>query len=323
MSKRKEYIKSCEISEVVSVSLGGFSQKIAIEGKQKNLPIVIVLHGGPGSPVPFSVGGRGLFPQLTNNAIMVYWDQLGCGINNHKLDDSFYIEHFVKMTCDLVDYIKNRFPQNKLYLFGISWGSILSLNAAIKIPEKLDGVIVYGQVLNNIYFNEEVLSAFSKAPQKTKKVLQQIFADGKNCKHEVLDKNLKMLYKLLSKHTNAYSNKNSKGLAIGKIALGLLTSPDYSFKDFKAIIKNGYAHNTTLFKELLNINLAPKLAEVKTKYMLLQGDTDIITSTANVIKVTKNCNNKNITLKILKNSGHIPSKAAMDECFQMLFDFIK
>ncbi len=40
MSNRKKYIKSCEISEIVTVRLCGFEQKILIEGKLKNLPVV-------------------------------------------------------------------------------------------------------------------------------------------------------------------------------------------------------------------------------------------------------------------------------------------
>ena len=71
---RKQYIESCEVSEVVTVTLGSYPQKIAIEGRKKSLPVVICLHGGPGSPVPFSVGARGLFPEWTDQAIMVYWE---------------------------------------------------------------------------------------------------------------------------------------------------------------------------------------------------------------------------------------------------------
>ena len=72
---RRAYISSCEVSEIAEVTLGGYSQKIAIEGKSKSLPVVITLHGGPGSPVPFSVGCRGLFPEWTDAAVMVYWGE--------------------------------------------------------------------------------------------------------------------------------------------------------------------------------------------------------------------------------------------------------
>lgn len=282
-----------------------------------------MLHGGPGSPVPFSVGCRGLFPEWTDKVVMVYWDQLGCGINNYKLDDSFRIESFVQMTCELVDYIKQRFSENKLYLFGVSWGSILALNCALRVPEKLDGAFVYGQVLKNLFFNDEVAHAFDNASEKAKQTVKKILETGTDCEYEVLDKNLKMLYKLLSKYTNAYFNKNAKRAPIGKIVFGLLTSPDYSLKDFKAVMKNGYANNKSLWKELLNIDLTPLLAELKIKYLLLQGETDIVTSTANVLKAVEGCGNKNVTVKVVKNSGHMPSVEAMDECFRTLLQFIR
>ena len=48
--KRKSYISSCEISSIESANLGGYQQKIAIEGKSRTSPVVICLHGGPGSP---------------------------------------------------------------------------------------------------------------------------------------------------------------------------------------------------------------------------------------------------------------------------------
>lgn len=39
MSKRKKYIKNCEVSEVIAVKLLGYEQKISIEGKSNDLQI--------------------------------------------------------------------------------------------------------------------------------------------------------------------------------------------------------------------------------------------------------------------------------------------
>lgn len=323
MSKRKNYIKSCEVSELTELDLGGYKQKILVEGKTKNLPVVVCLHGGPGSPVPFSVGCRGLFPEWTDKAIMVYWDQLGCGINNYKIDDGFRIGNFVDMTCDLVNYLNGRFPENKIYLFGVSWGSILALESAVRIPEKLNGVFVYGQVLKHLLFNGEVEEAFSSSPESVKKTVQKILETGQNCEYKVLEKNIQELFKLLRKHTDAYNNGNAKPMPIGKVIKGLLTSPDYTFKDFKAVVKNGYQGNQSLWEDLLNTDLSSLLSQVKVKYLILQGDTDIIASTKNVVEAVENCKNDNLTVRILKNSGHLPSQAAMEEIFTALCDFIK
>lgn len=317
---RGAYISSCEVSEIAEVTLGGYSQKIAIEGKSKSLPVVITLHGGPGSPVPFSVGCRGLFPEWTDAAVMVYWDQLGCGINNAAVDN-LNTEAFVDMTVDLVGEIKKRFPENKLYLFGISWGSVLALKTAVRVPELLNGVLVYGQVLKNLFFNDEVLSAFESAPKGKKLAVHNIIKTNTDCEYKVLDANMKKLYKLLKKHTNAYTNKNSKPLAVGKIVKGLIASPDYTFKDFKAIVNNGYRQNEILWRELLEADLTDELSKVRVKYLLLQGDTDIITSTKFLL--SEDFGNENVTVRVIKNSGHIPSAAAMEECIETLKQFIR
>ena len=321
--ERKQYIESCEISEVVTLKLGGFAQKIAIEGKKGDLPIVICLHGGPGSPVPFSVGARGLFPAWTDRAVMVYWDQLGCGINNRKIDDSFTIDSFVQMTCELVGEIKNRFPQNKIYLFGVSWGSILALKTVLRIPESLNGAVVYGQFLESNFFSDEVAAAFASAPEKVQNQVKEIVKTGADADYKILDKSLNTLFTYLNKYTNAYNNKNAEPAQIGEMIKGLLTSPDYRFRDFMAIVKNGYQNNTSLWGELVKIHLAPCLAQLSLPYVILQGDTDIVTSTAYVTQAVQSCGNDNVSVKTVNNSGHIPSNAAMEEVFYALLELMK
>lgn len=321
--ERREYIEGCEISEVTEVTLGGFKQKIAVEGKKKDLPVVICLHGGPGSPVPFSVGARGLFPEWTDKAVMVYWDQLGCGINNRKIDDSFSIDNFVQMTCDLVEEIKNRFPKNKVYLFGVSWGSILALKTALRIPEKLDGAFCYGQLLRNNFFSEEMLEVFSSAPKKVRKEIEKIVKTGSDCEYKILDRNLKKRSKYLSKYTDGFINKKGEPLKIGEIAKGLLSSPDYRFRDFMAVVKNGYRGNESLVREVLTIDLAKNLCDIRIPYFIVQGDTDLVTLTKTACEAVQNCGNENVTIKIVKDSGHLPSENAMAEILNALTEFIQ
>lgn len=139
--KRRECIAANEISELRTYSLGGYQQKVLLEGKYKSNPIIIFLHGGPGFPIPFCEGCRGLFPEITERFIMVYWDQLGCGINNFKIDDSFSIDSFVNMTVELIQEIKKEFPENPINLFGVSWGSVLAAKTAERLPEMVNRVL--------------------------------------------------------------------------------------------------------------------------------------------------------------------------------------
>lgn len=314
--KRKEIIRENEISEVYTFELGGFKQKVLIEGKRRDLPVVLTLHGGPGTPIPFSVGCRGLFPEFTDKFLMVYWDQLGCGINNYKIDEQFHIDNFVDMGIDLLDELKRMFPQNKMMIFATSWGSILSAKIAEKRNDMLDGVVVSGQIIREVIFNQEVFDVLEASRVSRKKLEEVKNMDAVN----VSTKQLQVISTCLRKYTNAYINKMGEKAPMGAIIRGLLTSPDYNIRDFKAIMINGYLDNTSLWKEILQLDLSDILINMNLPYVIIQGDTDIVASTETVKRVIEKANNSKLKCQIVKNSGHLPGKVMMQTVFQSLCD---
>ena len=198
--KRKDIIAGNAVSNIYEWMLGGYRQKVLIEGKQKNLPVVITLHGGPGTPIPFSVGCRGLFPEFTDRFIMVYWDQLGCGINDHVIDDKFTIDSFVQMTSDLIREVKKVFPDNKVYLFSMSWGTVLSAKILEKDSFAVDGVIAWGQIVKDLFFNEEVFHALENSGLPKKKF--EIIKNAK--KEDASPKELQLVSTSIRKYTSGY-----------------------------------------------------------------------------------------------------------------------
>lgn len=302
-SQRKQAIKSNEISEVTALTLGGFPQKILIDGRRKENPLLLVLHGGPGSPIPFSVGCRGLFPEITERFTLVCWDQLGCGINNRRIGDEFHISDFVKMTRDLILALRGRFPENKLYLLGMSWGSILALGAA----ELTDGVVTYGQVLRDLPYNETVFRALetSKMPQREKAWLS-------GAKNSTTVENAKRIMRDLQKYTEGYMVKGGEKSPIGAMILGLWQSPDYRFRDFKAIVVNGYLKNRSLLKELLTVDLRKELAAATVPYTIVQGENDLVTPTDLIAEFMKTQANEWLRLTVVPRNGHIPAKSGLD-----------
>lgn len=311
--KRKQIIAGNKISEIYTFELGGYLQKILIEGKHEELPVVITLHGGPGTPTPFSVGCRGMFPEYTDNFIMVYWDQLGCGINNHPIGEEFTIDTFVNMTLDLLNEVKTLFPNNKIYLFGMSWGSILSAITAEKAKDVIDGVMVWGQITKNLFVNDEVLNAFeqSKLPKDKLDKIRKINIEN------VTSDEMQLVSSSLRKYTSAYTNRNGKQAPMGSIIWNLLTSPDYKFADFKAMMVNGYYKNISLWKEILKVDLTGILENIQVPYMILQGDTDVVTPTKMVQELVESSNNPNLKFEVVANSGHQPGVEGMERVLEM------
>ena len=315
--KRNDVIKGNEISELYTFTLGGFPQKVLIEGKSRNLPIVITLHGGPGTPLPFSVGCRGLFPAFTNKFIMVYWDQLGCGINNHPIDGSFTIAAFVNMTADLIREVKQLFPENRIFLFSTSWGSILS--AKVIEQEQVDGVAVCGQIVRNVFFNDIVYHELeqSKLPKEKLAKIRSIRIE------QITNKDMMLVSGSIRKYTYGNVNPNGKKAPMGSMIWGLLTSPDYRFRDFKAIMMNGCQGNLTLWKEILTLDLTDTLRNVQIPYLMVQGDTDIVATTEYVQEIVENSGNSRLQCRVVKNCGHEPTADMMDAVFHALDELTK
>lgn len=316
--ERKAIIESNEISEIRTYKLGGFNQKVMFDGKSKESPIILFLHGGPGAPIPFGEGCRGLFPKWTDKVIMVYWDQLGCGVNNHEIDDSFKIADFVDMTVELVKKIKEDFPQNKLYLFGVSWGSVLTAETAFRVPELLEGAFTYGQILKDLTFNDETFETLenSNIKGKDKAKLELIKAHIDNPSTA----DTKTVMGFVRKYTEGYTAKSGGKTDFGKIVRGMFTSPDYTIKDFMACVISGYSKNSSIITSLRKIDLSDDFAGMKTPYYIMQGSTDIVTSTKTIKAYVNGSDNKNLHFKEIENSGHMPSSQAMDIIVKSIFE---
>ncbi len=317
--QRKEIIASNQVSRIVTYELGGYEQRVLLDGKYETNPILIFLHGGPGAPIPFSEGCRGMFPKFTDQCIMVYWDQLGCGINNHVIDDSFTVEHFVDMAVDLIKAVKKDFPNNPINLFAVSWGSVLAAKASVRVPDLLNRVMVYGQVLKDLTFNQEVYDELKRSSLslKQQKLLEDMFSKDEHTIEE-----LKQAATLIRKHTEGYQSKSGGKMPLGEMIHGLLTSPDYSLKDFKAIIVNGYAKNKSLLSEMIKIDLSKELSDVRIPYMIMQGNTDIVTSTKVISQFVAESQNKNLIFQGIENSGHMPSSIGIEKIFTQGIPFI-
>lgn len=313
--KSKNIISTNEISTIYETSLGGIKQKILVEGKTRELPIVITLHGGPGTPIPFCVGCRGVFPAFTDRFLMVYWDQLGCGVNDYEIADKFTIESYVEMTVDLVKFMRQIFPGNPIYLFGMSWGSVLALKT-IQACAEINGVVVWGQVVKNLFFNEEVYSALEASGLSEKKMNRIRTINPM----EFEPKDMQFFTGCIRKYTDGYKNKNGKKADGGNIMLGIMKSSDYSFKNVLAMFVNGCAKSTKLWPQLLQIDLEQELRNVQVPYMVLQGDTDIVTSSAMIKGIVKNCENSNLQYRKVGNCGHFPSAEGMEAVLEALIE---
>jgi pimeloyl-ACP methyl ester carboxylesterase len=146
------------VSSLEEITLGGSKQWIFIRGTDQKNPILIFLHGGPGEPVLGISSSRHLDAELTEHFTVVHWDQRGAGKSYHSdiPVDSMTFDRLVEDCNELIDYLRNRFKTQKVFLVAHSAGTPIGIRTAHKYPEKIHAYVGVAQVIND--YEQERLS---------------------------------------------------------------------------------------------------------------------------------------------------------------------
>lgn len=303
--------KDMAISEVQNVKLNGISQKILVEGKTSDLPIMIMVHGGPGLPIPFGVGFRGEFPQLSEKFILVQWDQYGTGIN-YSEDTECTIDDYVEMLHDLIIHIDKKYPSRKIFLYGMSWGTILNTKIANQVPELIDGVIAYGQFTNISMWKQAMYDELStqELNSKEKTALEAAMQDTSRS-------GFKTVLNMASQKTNLYYYKGDEASNwdFYMHAFHVLVSPDYSLVDAIHAYSNP-SGDSLMYNHVMNTDMSEEQLLLKVPVLILQGEDDYITPISHNKYLVEN--NENMELVIFENAGHIPTNKSYQEMFQCI-----
>ena len=136
------------VAEMTPVTLGGFEQWLVIRGVDRTNPVLLFIHGGPGTaetPLVHSV-----MKDLQEDFVVVTWDQRGAGLSFSKdvPPETMTIEQFITDGHELVEYLKERFGTEKIYVMGHSWGTVIGMYLIDRYPEDFYAYVGIGQVVN-------------------------------------------------------------------------------------------------------------------------------------------------------------------------------
>lgn len=129
--------------------INGVVQRITVRGKDMNNPVLLRVHGGPGSFfTPFTY--RMLAIDLEDIFTVCYWDQRGSGpASTREIPmETINLEQIVEDGLEVTKFLKEKFKKDKIYIEGISWGSTVSSFMVQKNPEHFEAYIGIGQMAN-------------------------------------------------------------------------------------------------------------------------------------------------------------------------------
>ncbi|MBN2204386.1 MAG: alpha/beta fold hydrolase [Thermoleophilia bacterium] len=136
------------IAELATVDVGGSEQAVMIRGRSTDDPVLLFLAGGPGGSEIGSM--RNLSEGLEQDFVVATWDQPGTGKSVGAFDSGMTIESTVADTIAVTEYLRERFDEEKVYLVGNSWGTILGVLAVQDSPELFHAFVGAGQMVSTV-----------------------------------------------------------------------------------------------------------------------------------------------------------------------------
>ena len=139
---------SIAVNEKSFIKLGGEEQYVEITGSSNKNPVLLFLHGGPGWPQTPHL--RYFNSDLTNTVTLVAWEQSGCGKSylNNPNPKNLNLNQIINDAHELTLILKKKFNQNKIYLAGFSWGSVIGLHLIKKYPHDYAAYFGISQVID-------------------------------------------------------------------------------------------------------------------------------------------------------------------------------
>jgi pimeloyl-ACP methyl ester carboxylesterase len=135
------------IEETMYVPLGGIDQWIQIRGEDRKNPLLLFLHGGPGSTVsPVS----SLLRPWEKYFTVVMWDQRDAGktfVRNGPVAD-MSLPRVAQDGVELAQFLCRHLGKRKVIVVGVSWGTMVGVRMVHDRPDLFSAYVGTGQVVS-------------------------------------------------------------------------------------------------------------------------------------------------------------------------------
>ena len=140
------------IDERGYITIGGIEQWVTIRGEDRNNPVVLFLHGGPGdvtNPWTFA-----LFAPWEKHFTIVQWDQRGAGRTLRKsgqaVASTMTVDRMTQDGIELAKYLRKHLGKDKIIVVAHSFGTLLGLGMVRARPELFYAYVGTGQVADEV-----------------------------------------------------------------------------------------------------------------------------------------------------------------------------
>ena len=135
------------INKSMYVDINGSRQWISIYGQDKDNPVLLYLHGGPGAAT--SLYDYAFTRKWSDVYTVVTWDQRGCGKSYDKSrSEPITADIMMQDGKAMTEFLRDCLHVEKITLLGHSWGSYFGANLVLANPEYYEAFIGTGQFVD-------------------------------------------------------------------------------------------------------------------------------------------------------------------------------
>lgn len=134
------------VASLERMQLGGVPQSVLIRGRSRTNPVLLFLHGGPGMPAMYLA--HAWQRALEDDFVVVQWDRRGVGKSYFGDIPARHltVRRLLDDTYELVNLLRGRFAQDRIFLVGHSWGTYLGMLAVRERPDLFRAYVGVGQM---------------------------------------------------------------------------------------------------------------------------------------------------------------------------------
>ncbi len=124
------------IAEERFVAIGGIDQWIGIRGEDRDNPVLLLIHGGPGASCSIFTP---LIRSWENHFTVVQWDQRGSGKTlgrtGQRGSGELTMDQLIRDGIELAEYVRTHLQKDKIILLASSFGSTFGLSMIRRRPD--------------------------------------------------------------------------------------------------------------------------------------------------------------------------------------------
>jgi pimeloyl-ACP methyl ester carboxylesterase len=305
------------IDESSYVKIGDIDQWLTIRGQDRNNPVLLILHGGPGDVT--NPWGYVYFHDWEKYFTVVQWDQRGAGKTLEKSAESvaltMTIDRMVQDGIEVSAYLRQHLNQDKIVLVGHSWGSLLGLLMAKAKPDFFSAFVGTGQVPSSS--TEANVVAHRLALQWAHSVNKADALEDLNRIGPPPYKDGTDGWGVLYKWRNACEGPG-RDVFLASTFFYALSKPGYTLGDFNFSQDGQLVSGNKLFDQITNLDHKKLEGHFNIPIFVIQGENDCTTPTELAHKYLDSISAPRKEFVLISGEGHFAAFIKSDEFLKEL-----